>query len=312
MSITVDPGPTQSTARGPLAGWVLPGEPLPGAAGCMLGHGTRDDQTSGEGPVATVAGRVERVNQLVRVAAVLGGRYRGEVGEVVIGQVTALQVRRWRLDVGATSDGVLQLSAINLPGGVLRRRTDLDALQMRKYFVEGDLVVCEVQSLHADGGLALHTRSLKYGKVSLFSLLFFSFLLTGVRQLRGGTVVRLRPSQMGRASSSFAEVEGGDGDQLLLIVGANGLLWAGPRAAGETADPSTSSSTTAVGIPTAAPSSRRKAAALAALARLLARHGRLVTAPRVAELFMRALAAGVGPAQWEASPEVASWLLSQH
>jgi hypothetical protein len=40
---------------------------------------------------------------------------------------------------------MILLSSINLPGGVLRRRTDLDALQMRRYFVEGDLVSSEVQ-----------------------------------------------------------------------------------------------------------------------------------------------------------------------
>ena len=37
---------------------------------------------------------------------------------------------------------------------------------MRDYLAEGDLISAEVQSVHADGTLALHTRSLKYGKVS--------------------------------------------------------------------------------------------------------------------------------------------------
>ncbi len=38
--------------------------------------------------------------------------------------------------------------------------------QMRNFFEEGDLLVAEVQSFHQDGGTALHTRSLKFGKVS--------------------------------------------------------------------------------------------------------------------------------------------------
>ena len=38
---------------------------------------------------------------------------------------------------------------------------------MRTFFEEGDLLVAEVQAFFADGAMSLHTRSLKYGKVSL-------------------------------------------------------------------------------------------------------------------------------------------------
>jgi exosome complex RNA-binding protein Rrp4 len=37
---------------------------------------------------------------------------------------------------------------------------------MRNFFEEGDLLVAEVQAFFADGAMSLHTRSLKYGKVS--------------------------------------------------------------------------------------------------------------------------------------------------
>lgn len=37
---------------------------------------------------------------------------------------------------------------------------------MRTFFEEGDLLVAEVQAFFADGAMSLHTRSLKYGKVS--------------------------------------------------------------------------------------------------------------------------------------------------
>lgn len=51
---------------------------------------------------------------------------------------------------------------------------------MRQYLQEGDLISAEVQSVFTDGSLSLHTRSLKYGKVSfkncvvytLFTLMF--------------------------------------------------------------------------------------------------------------------------------------------
>jgi len=50
-------------------------------------------------------------------------------------------------------------------GGILRKRTETDELQIRTFFSEGDLLVAEVQSLHQDGSASLHTRSLKYGKL---------------------------------------------------------------------------------------------------------------------------------------------------
>lgn len=37
---------------------------------------------------------------------------------------------------------------------------------MRQFFEEGDLLVAEVQAFFSDGAMSLHTRSLKYGKVS--------------------------------------------------------------------------------------------------------------------------------------------------
>ena len=51
-----------------------------------------------------------------------------------------------------------------------RRRSAEDEQMMRKYLQEGDLVSAEVQSVFSDGSLSLHTRSLKYGKVCIFSV----------------------------------------------------------------------------------------------------------------------------------------------
>ena len=76
-----------------------------------------------------------------------------------------MQSRRWKVDVAAPLLAQLPLSAINLPGGILRKRTTADELQIRSFFNEGDLVVAEVQSVHQDGTASLHTRSLKYGKL---------------------------------------------------------------------------------------------------------------------------------------------------
>ena len=59
-------------------------------------------------------------------------RYLGEVGDIVVGRVTEVGSKRWKVNVGGHKDAVLHLSAVNLPGGVQRMRTYEDQLQMRK------------------------------------------------------------------------------------------------------------------------------------------------------------------------------------
>lgn len=49
------------------------------------------------------------------------------------------------MELGAQQQASLQLSAVNLPGGVQRRRNADDELNMRQIFQEGDLVSCEVR-----------------------------------------------------------------------------------------------------------------------------------------------------------------------
>ena len=106
----------------------------------------------------------------------------------------------------------LPLSAINLPGGILRKRTETDELQIRTFFSEGDLLVAEVQSLHQDGSASLHTRSLKYGK--LRNGVFISVSGMG----GGGGVVRAKKQV------STIETSGGGG-KVDIILGVNGYIW---------------------------------------------------------------------------------------
>lgn len=120
--------------------------------------------------------------------------------------------KRWRVDVGAAVLADLPLSAINLPGGILRKRTETDELQIRTFFSEGDLLVAEVQSLRQDGSASLHTRSLKYGK--LRNGVFMS--ISGVGG--GGGVVRAR-----RQVFTIETVHGGG--KVDVILGVNGYIW---------------------------------------------------------------------------------------
>jgi len=176
-----------------------PGESITSARAFMRGHGTYVD---GDEVVASVAGTIERVNKLVTVRA-LRTRYNPEVGDLVIGRITEVQPRRWKVDANARQDAVLMLSSVNLPGGVQRRKLESDELQMRNFFEEGDLLVAEVQGFFADGAMSLHTRSLKYGK------------------LRNGQLVSVPPILIRRLKSHFCSLPSG----VDLILGLNGYIW---------------------------------------------------------------------------------------
>lgn len=67
---------------------------------------------------ASVAGRLERVNKLISVKP-YKTRYQGEIGDVVIGRITEVQQKRWKVDTNAKLDSALLLSSVNLPGGEL-------------------------------------------------------------------------------------------------------------------------------------------------------------------------------------------------
>ncbi|CAN0006465.1 unnamed protein product, partial [Hapterophycus canaliculatus] len=144
-----------------------PSQEITSVQGYLRGHGTYVEEGTDGGPprlLACVAGVVERVNKLISVRPIKT-RYIGEVGDLVVGRVSEVQSKRWSVEIGAHRSAVLMLSSVNLPGGQQRMKTYEDQLQMRSFFQEHDLISAEVQQVNSDGGIALHTRSLKYGKV---------------------------------------------------------------------------------------------------------------------------------------------------
>ncbi|KAH9218879.1 hypothetical protein DL95DRAFT_360100 [Leptodontidium sp. 2 PMI_412] len=189
---------------------VTPGETVTDDPQWMRGHGTYVASSSTD-IIATVAGTIQKTNKLLSVRP-LRARYTPEIGDLVVGRIVEVQAKRWRVDVGAPVLAGLPLSAINLPGGILRKRTDTDELQIRTFFSEGDLLVAEVQSLYQDGSASLHTRSLKYGK--LRNGVFMSVTGTG----GGGGVVRSR-----RQVWTIETVSGGG--KVDIILGVNGYIW---------------------------------------------------------------------------------------
>lgn len=181
---------------------VVPGDVITSDTGFMRGHGTYMDD---EKLTASVAGEVERVNKLICVRP-LKTRFNGEVGDVVVGRITEVQQKRWKVGTNSRLDSVLLLSSVNLPGGELRRRSAEDELTMRDYLQEGDLISAEVQSVFSDGALSLHTRSLKYGK------------------LGQGVLVQVSPSLIKRQKTHFHNLTCGAS----IILGNNGYVWIYP------------------------------------------------------------------------------------
>ncbi|KAI1641249.1 hypothetical protein F4809DRAFT_585525 [Biscogniauxia mediterranea] len=241
VSMTARPSkPSRRTAGGGGdEAIVTPGEIITEDPQWMRGHGT---YTTTDPPaiVSSVAGTLAKTNKLLSVRP-LRARYTPEIGDLVVGRITEVQARRWRVDVGASLLAQLPLSAVNLPGGIQRRRTETDELQIRTFFSEGDLLVAEVQQLHNDGGAVLHTRSLKYGK--LRNGVFLAVTGTG----GGGGVVRARRQAFtldaGRAISGGGGSGGGhatDDDKIDVVLGVNGYIWISKHVEGEGAAAETS------------------------------------------------------------------------
>ncbi len=175
------------------------------------GHGTFISPSSST-IKSTVAGTIQKTNKLLSVRP-LRARYTPEIGDLVVGRIVEVQSRRWRVDVSAPLLAALPLSSINLPGGILRKRTAVDELNIRTFFTEGDLLVAEVQSIYQDGSASLHTRSLKYGKLRNGYFMAVSGAGGG-----GAGVVRSR-RQIWTVNTANG---GGEVD---VVLGVNGYIW---------------------------------------------------------------------------------------
>ena len=203
---------------------VTPGEHITSDPQWMRGHGTYVPLTSST-IVSTVAGHLHKTNKLLSVQP-LRARYQPEIGDLVVGRIVSVQTKKWSVDIAAPMHANLPLSSINLPGGILRRRTAVDELNIRTFFSEGDLLVAEVQSLHQDNTASLHTRSLKYGK--LRNGLFTSLTGAGGGILsRKGGVVRSR-RQVFTLNTAAGEVD--------VVLGVNGYIFISKHVT-TTADP---------------------------------------------------------------------------
>ncbi|KAF2458562.1 hypothetical protein BDY21DRAFT_205889 [Lineolata rhizophorae] len=208
------PGDDSKQSRLSTSHIVTPGEIITDDPQWMRGHGTYIPHNS-TAIRSTVAGTILKTNKLLSIVP-LRARYTPEIGDLVVGRIVEVQQRRWRVDVAAPLLAALPLSAINLPGGTLRKRTAVDELNIRGFFTEGDLLVAEVQGIFNDGSAGLHTRSLKYGK--LRNGYFMSVTGSGGSGGSRGGVARSRRQVFTLTTTRG----GGDVD---VILGVNGYIW---------------------------------------------------------------------------------------
>ena len=209
-SMDIDALPTGHT-HSRAANILTPGQTVTDDVQWMRGHGTFTADTEATTIRSTLAGTLQKTNKLLSIVP-LRARYTPEIGDLVIGRIVEVQSRRWKVDVAAPLLANLLLSSINLPGGILRKRTSVDELNIRSYFSEGELVVAEVRELFQDGSASLHTRSLKYGKLR-------NGYFMAVSGMGGGAGVVRAKRQI------FTIQTPGRGGEVDVILGVNGHIW---------------------------------------------------------------------------------------
>ncbi|KAF4550535.1 Exosome complex component rrp4-like protein [Elsinoe fawcettii] len=214
----------------PPTSLLTPGQTLTTSPTFMRGHGTYLPSThlsaapsTSNAPTSSAAGEdfailssllgvPQRTNRLLSILP-LRSSYTPEIGDLIIGRIVEVQSRRFKVHISAPLLGNLPLSSINLPGGILRKRTAVDELNMRNFFEEGDVLVAEVQTLFGDGSAGLHTRSLRYGKLR-------NGVVVEVGGARGTGVKR------GRRQVFDLQTERGE---VQVVVGVNGVVHVGVK-----------------------------------------------------------------------------------
>ncbi|XP_060526609.1 exosome complex component RRP4 isoform X1 [Cylas formicarius] len=170
--------------------------------GILRGQGTYFDEGNLK---ASVAGVKEQWGKIVSINP-LKSRYTGQVGEFLVGRITEVQQKRWKVDTNSRLDSVLLLSSIKLPTGEQRRTSAEDQHMMRQYLQEGDLISAEVLSVFSDGSLSLYFRS------------------SHSRKLSQGILVKVFPSLVKKTKVHFYRLSFG----VDIILGSNGYIWISP------------------------------------------------------------------------------------
>ncbi|EAN32367.1 Exosome complex exonuclease RRP4 N-terminal region family protein [Theileria parva strain Muguga] len=179
---------------------VVPGDVVSSDSSFLLqGHGT---YVSDKQLRASYLGSVKHVNQLVYVEP-FGGKYVGQIGDIVIGVVDSIQGNKWFLDVNAVELAQLSILQVNTEELANRRKIDEDIYEMSNLFNVNDIVSCEIQRISPTGTIMLQTRTSKYGK------------------LENGILVKIKPNLVIRKGKHIYDMECG----VRIILGCNGYIW---------------------------------------------------------------------------------------
>jgi len=180
---------------------VTPGDYLGDIQKNMVGAGTYED---GEGIYACLAGIVTMTGKFIMVKP-LKRKYAPGVGDVVVGRIMSVDHGRWKIDINSYQHANLQLTAIYLPGGEQRRRSEKDKNIMREYYKENDIISAEVQSVNNhDSSINLQTRNMKYGK------------------LVNGFYLKVNHNLIKRMKNHYLNVSE---HNVSIILGNNGYIW---------------------------------------------------------------------------------------
>ena len=181
----------------------ITGEIIGNTSTSLKGLNTHGDDSNNI--ISTICGVPDHVSRFISVTSVTS-RYIGEVGDVIVGRVRELTGNRWKVDIGAYQDGIILLSNVTEPGGILRRRGRADELHMRNIFSEGDVIVCEVQKIFGSGTVSLHTRNTdKHGKMN------------------DGFMLCTSPILIPRTKKHFHQLC--INSAVRVVIGVNGYIW---------------------------------------------------------------------------------------
>ena len=179
---------------------VLPGETIAEISkGFMSGRGTYE--LNGK-IISSVLGKVANISKLVTVYP-KKYPYNPEVGDVIIGRIISVEKKSWKVNLYTQREGILNLTAINLPQGEQRIRNEEDQMQMRIYFKENDLFSGEIQQINNNGLIHIQTRNLKYGK------------------LKNGILIKVNHGLIKKKKHQFFELV----NNVKIILGINGCVW---------------------------------------------------------------------------------------
>ena len=90
---------------------VLPGDKITSDPGYIQGKGTYAEKGS---IYSSVIGYVQTTDKLVSVVP-LKSRYNCKLGDIVVGRVTEILNKKWKIDINSSDSASLHLNAIKLP-----------------------------------------------------------------------------------------------------------------------------------------------------------------------------------------------------